>query len=126
MLTSRLNIRYNYIFAFGHICSFFCDTFWFVVPNRYSMTVPNLSRDAPIAQVFYPIVINFFKMLRQDFYFSIAHGFEHEFFQGFIFTRGDALVYVHKPLFHYLWFNDSAGAFGGGYSVYIIFIDRYE
>src|SRR3989344_2926194 len=86
------------------------------------MAVPDLARNTPIAQVINPVIVNFFKSFRQDFDLARLYRVSHQFFWAYISARY-FFVYIDKPLFFDLRFNNSVAAAVGGDSVRIVFID---
>src|SRR3989344_6555548 len=82
----------------GAVADFY---FIFVVPDGNTVSIPYLPADAPVAQVFYPVEVGFFKMFRYDFNYTRAYGFRHQFLQGFTFFI-KFFIYLNKPLQSYL------------------------
>src|SRR5262245_44105501 len=60
------------------------------VPHRNTMSPPQLAADAPILDVFHPVVISLLEALGHNFDASIFYGFERSFSQR---------LNGHKPLF---------------------------
>ncbi len=77
------------------------------------MSVPYLARDAPVTQIFDPVIIDAFESVGKYGDFSAAHWLEHEFLERFISARGDRLVYIDKPLQFRKRLDYRAGAFCG-------------
>src|SRR6266516_7453018 len=69
--------------------------FFFEIPGRYPVSPPNLSANAPIANVFQPLSVNFFPMRRKEADEMIPHN--GECFLRFRVTQ--------KPLFADTRFN---------------------
>ena len=61
----------------------------FTVPNRNTVSPPNLARDTPFAAVFHPVKINLVQAFGVKFYLAGTHGFDS--------GRGK-FGHVHKPL----------------------------
>ena len=82
------------------------------------MAIPDLARNAPVAEVFNPVKINFFKPFGNYFHRARQNGFAHHLFQrlavfGFF-------VHVHEPLQFYLRFNDAFSSAVYGHAVRVL------
>jgi hypothetical protein len=56
---------------------------FFTVPHRDSMPPPQLTADAPIADILHPVKIDFGEMLRDDGYLPFLYSLDGRFGQGF-------------------------------------------
>ena len=82
-----------------------------VVPRRDAVPPPQLARDAPVLQVFHPVVVGVFPVVRHEFDAAIAHGVERglgEFFHAF--GAGE----IDEPLVGEVGFDDDAAAVAVG------------
>ena len=82
-----------------------------VIPGGDAVPPPELARDAPVLQVFHPVVVGVFPVVRHEFDAAIAHGVERglgEF--GHAFVAGQ----VHEPLVGEVGLDDDAAAVAVG------------
>ena len=82
-----------------------------VIPGGDAVPPPELARDAPVLQVFHPVVVGVFPVVRHELDAAIAHGVERglgEF--GHAFVAGQ----VHEPLVGEVGLDDDAAAVAVG------------
>ena len=103
---SELVFGARHRFVFGNVDVAVC-----VVPRRDAVPPPQLARDAPVLQVFHPVVVGVFPVVRHELDAAIAHGVERglgEF--GHAFVAGQ----VHEPLVGEVGLDDDAAAVAVG------------
>src|SRR5579863_387470 len=76
------------------------------------MPEPNLAADAPVAQVVYPMKINFLEVIGQNFYLPARDRLAHEIFERLASARCNGSVHVDEPLELGQRLNDAARALG--------------
>ena len=77
------------------------DVAGLVVPSRNLVTPPELTRNAPVLNVFKPLAINALPFLREDVDFTRFDGFETDFGDGLPRIErafGSGLAHRHEPL----------------------------
>src|SRR4051794_33887545 len=79
----------------GRLRHFTFDAITLPVPRRYAMAPPHLPADAPVLDVFQPLRVNLFPMLRKEPDQVIAHDRERLF----------RLRVTQEPLLAETWFN---------------------
>ena len=82
-----------------------------VVPRRDAMPPPQLARDAPVLQVFHPVVVGVFPVFRHELDAAAAHGVQRRAGQFFhALGAGE----IHKPLVGEVRLDDDAAAVAVG------------
>ena len=98
----------SFLFVAGDI-----DVARFVVPSRNAVAPPELTRNAPILNVFKPLTINALPFLRENVDFARFDGFKTDFGDRFARITGafaGRLAHGHVPLFREHRFDDFARA----------------
>ena len=101
----------------------------FVVPNGDSMAPPNLSTDAPVAEVVDPLKIGFVEAFWDDFYVFVSDGFLGEFFEGGFLSGGfigEFFFYGDEPLLGDHGFDDAVASVAKRDSVFVIWVLCYK
>src|SRR3989344_8506609 len=89
-------------------CNFFSS-----IPDGNAVSVPDLSADAPVAQIFYPVEIGLLKMFGDNFNSPRTHWLKHQLFER-LATSGDFFVHLDEPLQFYLRLDNATRALGSG------------
>src|SRR3989344_5974487 len=84
-----------------------------IEPSVNSVSVPDLSADAPVAQIFYPVEIGLLKMFGDNFNSPRTHWLKHQLFER-LATSGDFFVHLDEPLQFYLRLDNATRALGSG------------
>ena len=108
----KLHAGTRLLLGFGFVMRH-VDIACFVVPGRNLMAPPELTRNAPVLNVFKPLAINALPLFREDVDFTRFDGFETHFGDGLArieraFGRG--LAHRHEPLVREHRFDHFAGA----------------
>ena len=107
-VTRELHTLASLGLSFGFVMSN-VDVAGFVVPSRDLVTPNQLTRQAPVLDVFKPLAINTAPFLRHDVDFAAFHGFKADLTDGLareVGAFGSGLAHGHVPLFGEHRFND--------------------
>ena len=95
-----------------------------VEPRGDTVAKPDLSRNVPITQVVYPVVINLLESLRRYLGLATFDRLPHPLFHRALFAVGENRLFVHgnEPLLFYLRLDSAATATVGRDVVHITLV----